>query len=263
MHRFRFAVAARCLKLPLREALPAASALGVQGVQFDVREELPPTALSETGRRDFLHLVSELGLSIASTTLPLRHPLYAPHELDRRVAAVRKAMEFTSQLRARTLCLRIGRIPTEADAPDRKLIRELLADLAAYGNHVGVALALTPVNDAAEPLRDLLAEIQTGPVGVDFDPAHCAMTGRSTTEWLRTVHPFVLHVQLRDGVRELDGAGVECAVGSGAVDWVELLALLGEMDYAGWLTALRSQGQDPAGDVGRAIRYVNRLLLGT
>jgi sugar phosphate isomerase/epimerase len=260
MQQFRLAVATRTWTLPLVESLRSAVATGATGVQIDVRDELPPTALSETGRRDLLHTLRELGLHVASTVFPLRHPLASEHELDRRLAAIRAAMVFTYQLGANLLCLRAGRLPEDRDSREGRLLHEVLSDLAVHGNHVGVSLALTPTADAAGPLRDWASSITMGHVGVDFDPAHFAQNGQSSTEALRTLYGTVLHVQLRDGVRDLTGGGQETAFGDGAVDWVELLALLGEMDYAGWLTATRHTGDNRPRDVTRAITQVKQLL---
>ena len=170
-------------------------------------------------------------------------------------------MKFAYSIKATTLCLRVGRVPDDAASKEKKLLVEALCDLARYSNHIGTLLAVTPTNDSAETLKSLLDEVKTGPIGIDFDPAHFAMTGRPVAESLRTLHDFVMHVQLRDGIRGIDG-GQEEAVGQGNVDWVEILALLGEMDYRGWLTSIRSQGEDRARDMTRGIKFVRQLLLG-
>jgi sugar phosphate isomerase/epimerase len=68
-----------------------------------------------------------------------------------------------------------------------------------------------------------------------------------------------VHVQARDGVRDLVGQGSEVAVGSGVVNWLELLALFHEADYRGWLTAIRTQGSNPGLDVTRAVQYLQEI----
>ena len=259
MPRIRLAVATRTWPVPLPEAVRAAAKTGATGVQLDVREELPPGSLSQTGLRDFLHTVRELGLSVASTNFPLRHPLASEHQLDRRLAAIREAMQFTYELGAQTVCLPAGRLPEDLASREGTMLHEVLSDLARHGNHVGVTLALTPLGDAAG-LRECIAGIATGPMGVDFDPSQFVQAGLSTTESLRTLHGLVAHVQLRDGVRTLAGGGEETALGQGAVDWIELLALLTEMDYAGWLTAIRNTGDDRPRDVARAVTQVKKWL---
>ncbi len=262
MQPVRWAVATRCWNRPLAETLRDVVDLDVTGLQLDLREELPPTALTESGRRDFLHRLKERGLQVASGWVPLRQPLYSQIELERRMAFLREAMSFAWQLKATTLCFRCGRIPDSFDQGEGQLLIELLSDLAAHGNHVGVTIALTPTSDTTEQLAEVLRRVKTGPIGIDFDPAHFAMSGQSTTEALRLLHASIAHVQLRDGVRELTGGGAETAIGQGAIDWAELLALLGEIDYRGWATAIRTQGPDKPGDIARGLSAVRRLLLG-
>ena len=83
----------------------------------------------------------------------------------------------------------------------------------------------------------------------------------SDLDAFRTLHTHIVHVQARDGVRSLDGMTAETAVGEGMVDWTELLALLFEAGYRGWVTAVRNQGSDRGGDVERAIQYLKAIHL--
>lgn len=262
MPQFRLAVATRCLRQPLLAALKSAAELGVAGVQFDLRNEVVSSELTDTGRRQLRHRISELGLTVSGTTVSLSHPLTDETQLDRRVVAIRAAMTFSYLLGATTLCCKVGAVPADRSSKQRQLLVEVLNDLARHGNHVGTVLCVTPTDDSAEELVALVGEVKAGPVGIDFDPAHFAMTGRSSTEALRTLHAVVSHVQLRDGLRDFSGGGQETAVGQGTIDWPELFALLGEIDYRGWLTAVRTQGDDRGGDVARAVKYVRNLLPG-
>lgn len=262
MHRFRLAVATRCLELPLRTALQVAADCGAEGVQFDLRDELRPAELSESGRRDLRHLLEELGLQVAGTTFALRRALADEYELDRRIAALKQAMTWSFALEARVLTVRIGRLPTDEHSREAQTLREIVDDLARYANHSGVSLAFTPARDSAADLQQIVSAIQSGPIGIDYDPAQLVMAGHDPVAALRTLHAFIHHVQLRDGLSDIDGSSAETPVGQGAVPWLEVMATLGEIEYAGWLTAIRSQGNDKAADLRRALVFVRRLLLG-
>ena len=248
--------------MPLRAALQAAAECGSTGVQFDLRDELPPTALTESGRRDLRHLLDELGLQVAGATFPLRRSLTDEYELDRRIAALKQAMSWAFNLSARVLTFRIGHLPIDQNDPQTVVLREILDDLARHANHVGVTLAISPGRESAAELNQTLSAVQSGPLGVDFDPAQFAMAGHDPVAALRTLHALTYHVQLRDGFAELDGGGAETAVGQGSVPWIEMLATLGEIEYSGWLTAIRTQGADKASDLRNAIASIQRLLLG-
>jgi sugar phosphate isomerase/epimerase len=262
MYQFRLAVATRCFRQPLLDSLLSATQLGIEGVQLDVRNEVVASQLTDTGRRQFLHRLTELNLTVSGASFPLTRPLTDGAEIDQRFTELRDAMTFAYSLKAKTLCCKIGRIPEDRESKPRKLLVEVLNDLARHANHIGTVLCITPTNDSAEDLLGLINEVKAGPMGIDFDPAHFALTGRSTSDALRTLHAVTMHVQLRDGFRGFDGGGQEAALGSGVIDWTELLALLGEIDYCGWLTAIRNQGDDRAADINRAVKQIRKLLLG-
>jgi sugar phosphate isomerase/epimerase len=261
MHHLRLALATRCLHLSFPQVLRAAAAGGVPAVQFDVREELRPGELTETGIRQLLHHLDELGLRVASTFFPTRRSYYEEDQLDARVAATRIAMKFAWQLKSRVLVLRIGRIPQDEESKDRQVLCDVINDLARYGNQVGVSLALTPTHDSIETLATFVSGIQSGPVGVNFDPAAFLLAGESPAAAYRRLHNLILHVTARDAIRDIDGTGIEVPVGRGEVDWVELLALLEESAFSGWTTVVRTQGEDKAGDVLRAVQYLKNVGL--
>jgi len=262
MHHLRVALATRNLKLPLPQALVAAARAGAQGVQFDLREEVRAGELTETGCRQLLHQIDEIGLRVASTIFPTRKSLFDEEQLDARVAAIRAAMKFAWQLKCRIRVIRAGRIPTDRESKDYQLLRDVMTDLTRHGNQVGVSLALSPTQDSPETMADFVGAIQSGPIGINFDPAAFLMAGHAPSPAYRKLHTLITHVTARDAIRDAEGAGLEQALGRGEVDWFELLALLEESAYSGWTTVLRTQGDDLSGDALRAIQYLKNVGLG-
>jgi sugar phosphate isomerase/epimerase len=260
MPPLRIALATTCLKLPLRESLRAAASLAAQAVQFDARDEVRPGELTETGRRQLLHALDELGLSIASLAFPTRRSFYDEEQLDARVSAVKRALDHAWQLRARVLTVRIGKIPEDRESKPYRLLFDVVSDLARHGNQVGATLAVTPSHDSPQALNEFLGAIKTGPIGIDFDPAVFVMAGHNAAEALRALHTYVLHFTARDAIRDIDAGGLETALGRGEVDWIEILPLLDEINYAGWVTVNRTQGDDRAGDAARAIQYLKNVM---
>jgi sugar phosphate isomerase/epimerase len=242
--------------------MQTAAAMGATGVELDLRNEVSAEDLSQTGRRQFTHFLGEHGLSVAAGTFPLRSSLADPDRLDARLEAVKRAMEFAYQLGAKVLTVRLGRVPNDPASTVHQSLLEILDDLAGHGNRVGTTLALTPARDSAETLKTLVDTVTGGPLGVHLDPAVFVLGGHDPTAAFRILHPTVLHVQLRDAVRDVDGGGVEVPVGRGEVAWDELLALFDESGYRGWLTAERTAGNDRAGDLERAMKYVRNVALG-
>jgi sugar phosphate isomerase/epimerase len=262
MQLLKIAAAAHCFPGDLKQSLQAIARIGVRGVQFDGRTELKPSEFSETGRRQLLHLLDELGLRVASLHFPARRALSDPQDLEARVAAVKRVMEFSAQLQARVVTLRVGRIPDDAESNPYVLLRDILNDLCRHGNHVGSTLAITPTSDSATTLRRLCSDVREGPIGVNFDPAVCVMSGLPVGETMRELHDLLVNVQVRDAIRDIDGGGQEVPVGRGEVDWQEFLALIEETSYRGWLVVDRTRGEDQAGDVTRAVQYLREVANG-
>lgn len=261
MFDLRIAVATASFRQPIRNAIDSAAQCGARGVQLDARHELKPGELGETGRRQLLHELRERELAVASLTFPLRRALIDPERIDERIAALQKAMELASQLKSRVLTCTVGRIPPDADPGWRQLLA-VLNDVAQYGNHIGVTLAITPAGDDPDRLLALIDGVTQGPVGIDFDPAGCVLSRQDAGATLRALHATVSHIQVRDAIGDVDGVGREMAVGRGEVDWETILALVDEMNYRGWLTVRRTAGEDPLGDCGRAIAYLGNVCRG-
>ena len=259
MDPLRRAVACRCLPPPIRQSIRAAVEIGAKGIQFDVRNELRPADLSDSGRRQLRHDLEIEGLTISSLSFPTRRSLYDPDQLEARIAGLKQTLEFAYQLRVPIVVARVGAIPQEKDSPEFKSLIEVLNEVARHANRVGATLAITPTRDSAADLKDLIDRVKDGLVGVNFDPAVFAMCGRDAVAAFRELHKHVLHITARDGVRDIDGSGQEVALGRGDVDWPELLALLTEADYRGWLTVDRSHSDDITRDAERALAYLQNV----
>lgn len=231
-------------------------------MQFDVRYELNPRELGETARQQLLHYLSERGLVLAGLSFPLRHAIAAPEHLDSRVEALLKAMNFAGELGGRTLIVPLGSAPPQPDTEDEKQLLDVLRDLARQGNHLGVTLCLTSRGDQVDRLRQLLDGIKEGPLGIELDPAAAVLMQQSSATAVRTLHQYVRHVQIRDAIRDTTGFGKEVIVGRGEVEWEELAAVLFEVEFKGWLTVVRTQGDDRLGDSQNAVTYLGNLFPG-
>ncbi len=259
MQLLRFAVATVNFEQPLKQALKTALDTGAQGVQFALHKELRPDELTDTGRRQFLHYLDELSLQMSSLHLPMRRELTDLDQLDERLAEIRKMLDFAWSLKVPHVTLRIGRIPTDVESKEYEILRQVLNDLARYSNHVGSTLCLIPTNDSADSMLQMLTAVTAGPMGVDFDPASFVTAGQNPIKALRLLHAHVLHVQGRDAMRDIDGTGLETSLGRGQVEWDELMALLLEIPYRGWITINRTQGDHRIMQSADAIKYLTEI----
>src|SRR5688572_25122698 len=122
----KIGIQTRSLGQPLRRALQMASQLGADGVEIDVRRELPIGELSQTGLRQFRKLLAELRLEVSAASFPTRRGYGEPVDLERRVLATQSALQFAHALGTGILINRIGRVPSEEDDPQFAMLLEVL-----------------------------------------------------------------------------------------------------------------------------------------
>ncbi len=252
----KICVATRSLRCPLRTGLELAGRLGADGVELDLRSELPLTELSPSAIRQLRKLLEDLRLRVGVASFPTRRGFGDPAELDRRLEATRAAMKGAGQLGAKVLVVRLGPVPAQADSPAHTLLVESLTSLARHGEHVGVRLALVASGASIDPLPALLAELPSESLGVSIDPAELLADGHSPGGAAALLGGSLLHLYATDAVRDLSSKGaVVVELGRGSVDWPEFLAQLEEHDYQGWATLLLREGGS-LGELENAIRYL-------
>lgn len=294
----QFAVASEDFGRDLRRSIAAASRTRVSGVRLNARTEIPADQFSETALRQLSLYLQEHRLRTAGLMFSTRHALHDPRHLPQRLDGIRTAMPLARRLGTAEMIVRCGRIPdprgTDSTAPagtptnssvdslknplafapqsgtasgptdaqQFELLAELLNDLARYGNRVGCTLQLQLSAYQPDRVQELLGRVKDGPVGIVFDPATCVMTGSDPVSTYRDLYRTVGYIRARDAVRDVDGAGVEVAVGDGVVEWLELLPTLAEADYSGWVCIERTGGEDRVADVQSGVARLQRLIPG-
>src|SRR5262249_39359240 len=116
MNRLKIGIRLEPLGLPLRKALRFVQSLGVGGVQLAPVGDLPPSRLSETGRREFRHLLRSYNLELTALGCPLRRGLDVAEDQQPRLEHVRKVTQLSFDLGARRVVIEAGRVPTKEEA---------------------------------------------------------------------------------------------------------------------------------------------------
>ncbi len=257
MSRLRCSVALSLFGRSLKPALKRASVSGASGVTVDTRHGVTPSEFSASAIRHLRKFLDELGLELAVATFPTRRGLADRRDLEARVEAIKGALAFARTLGVNRVTLHTGPVPRdeedEAGHNGRELLLEVLCDLARHGNQVGSLPVLELGATGPETVRDLFGQVDTGPLGLDLCPATWTGRGHDPVSVFRELYDVVNHVRVGDAIRHSDGSYDRVPVGHGEVAWDEMLAVLSEAEYSGWLTAGTSGGDDPARDATRAI----------
>ena len=261
MNRLKIGVRLESLGLPLRRALAEAARLGVSGVRLDAVGDLSPNRLSETGRREFRHLLRSHNLELAALGCPLRRGLDAADDQQPRIDHVRKVMTLAFDLGPRVAVVEAGRVPDEGEDERGRLLTESLTALAAHGDRVGATLALETGLESGEALSAYLSRFDSGSLAANLDPANLLMHGFDVYESARALNRRVVRVDAKDArLVGTSRTAQEVALGHGDIDWMQFLAVLEEIEYRGWLTVEREGGDRGLADVEAGVAFLRRFV---
>ena len=77
---------------------------------------------------------------------------------------------------------------------------------------------------------------------------------------MRALAAHVLHVHATDATRDLSlGRGIEVPLGRGSAEFPELLAVLEEHQYRGYITVERKDTDDPLSEMKQAVTFLRNL----
>lgn len=239
--------------------LETAARLGAAGVRLDVRRQLRPGDLTQTGLRQFRKQLDDLNLRVAGLSFATRRGYACADDLDRRMAATRDALEMAHRVGTSLVSLQIGPVPAEDDSTLATLLGAL-SDLGAHSDRVGAVIAVRTVGLTAADLSRLLDKLPAGTLGLDLDPAGLIVSGDSPLHVAEELGSHVAHVTVRDAVRDpIEGHSLEVVLGRGTADFPVLLGTLAQYDYRNWLTIAGTGGEDPQTELGNAVKYLTSL----
>ena len=248
------------LRLPLKQGLLTARNLGAEAVEIDARNELRPQDLSHTGVRQVRKMLEDLNLRVSAITFRTRRGYHVADDLERRLEATRQALRMAYDLGTNVVVNHIGRVPQETDTGALSTMVDALSDLGRYSQKVGAFLSAETGSESGPELAALIARLPPGAIGVDFNPAKLILSGHSPTEAMRALAPHVLHMHASDATRDLAlGRGIEVALGRGSAEFPELLAILEEHQYRGYITVERREADSPVAEIGQAVQFLRNL----
>jgi sugar phosphate isomerase/epimerase len=261
MNRLKLGVHLPSLGLPLRRGLQEIERLGVTGVQLDATGDLAPRNLSQTGRREVLHLLRGHNLELTALGCPLRHGLDTAEGQEARIEHVRKVLSLSFDLGARVVVVQAGRIPEKADEPTGRRMTEALLALGHHGDRTGTVLALETGLDSGAVLRQFLDGLDTGGLAADLSPANLLLHGFDPYESTRALRGRIAHCHARDArTASASRSAQEVPLGHGDIDWMQFVAVLEEVEYRGWLTVERQSGENRLADIAEGVKFLRRLV---
>ncbi len=261
MSRLKIGIRLESLGLPLRRALQEAERLSVSGVQVDAAGDLAPDRLSQTGRREFRHLLRAHNLELTAVGCPLRRGLDDAEQQEARIDHVKKVLSLSFDLGPRIAIVQAGHVPDKDDDPRMRLLSEALQALGGHGDRVGSTLALETGLESGAALAAFLARFDTGSLGVNLDSANLVMNGFDPYEGSRALRGKVVHAHAKDARQATaNRTAQEVPLGHGDIDWMLFVSVLEEIDYNGWLVVEREGGDNRVADVEAGVKFLRRFV---
>lgn len=273
-----------CFKKSLVEGIELARSLGIDGVQiYATSGEFSPSILTVDGKRRIKGLLCDNGLEISALCGDTGgYGFERAEDNAERVELTKRIVDLAAEFGAKAVTTHIGVIPADKTHARYSAMLDALAECGLYAKKSGVTLAIETGPEKAATLLQFLKDTDGG-VGVNLDPANFTMvTAQDPVEAVHMLKDYIVHTHAKDGVKLSDDltpeevyhafavGGVdalnactgfkELPLGEGKVDWQAYLAALKSIGYDGYLTIERETGEDPVGDVCRAVDFLKARL---
>ncbi|MCC6423045.1 MAG: sugar phosphate isomerase/epimerase [Phycisphaerales bacterium] len=245
-------------------AARAASAAGFAGILFDsAGPRLDLTTLSNTGIREFRHILSAANVKLTALRAPIDPKGFSPgSDIDRQLNRIEKTLRAAADLKAPLVCLDIGPLPpdpqpttprptiTPAQAgliliptldaapplqptPPAKIDPQFIAQvdgaLAELGNRAdrfGIPLAFHSERSSFASLMRALRQADCPWFGINLDPVSLLQDQWDIDQVFSAAGPQILHLRARDALRGDQNRIQPTPIGAGDVDWPHLMANL-------------------------------------
>lgn len=279
MYNFPIGVMLDSFRKPPKEALLLAAASGADGIQlYATHGELAPESMDAAARRDFRSRVADAGLKISAVCGDLgcgfANAALNP-ELIRRSKLI---MELAKELGTDIVTTHIGVVPADKKAARYAIMQDACGELARYANDLGSHFAVETGPERSEVLKEFLDGLGSKGVAVNFDPANLVMVAGERPETaVKNLGEYIVHTHAKDGrqifyrdpevifgIKPDDGikqpSFEELPLGEGDVNFPQYLTALEATGYRGYLTVEREVGNDPCGDINKAVKYLRSVI---
>jgi len=280
MYDFPIGVILDSFRLPVREALSAASALGVEGIQiYATHGDFSPRSLTSSRRKEFLDMVKSHGLTISALCGDLGHGFGDAAKNRGLIEESKRILDLAKELETDIVTTHIGVVPSESDHERYKIMQDACFELSLYADSLNAHFAVETGPEKAVVLKGFLDDLGSKGVAVNLDPANFAMvTGDDPVAAVYILKDYIVHTHAKDGRKLMDKdpeiiyrildeeiktgrSFVELPLGEGDVDFPDWLRALDDIGYRGFLTIEREVGQNPAADIGEAVKFLRRLII--
>lgn len=256
-------------------ALDKAAAVGAKGIQvYATHGEMSPEQMTAEKRREFLKRVKDHGLTVSALCGDLGHGFNDPELNPDLIERSKRIVDLAKDLETDVITTHIGVVPDDPKHPRYAIMQDACSQLAAYADEMQAHFAVETGPELAVTLKGFLDSLHSKGVAVNLDPANFVMvTGDDPVQAVYTLKDYIVHTHAKDGKRLIkvspevlygmedaemlkDPSFIELPLGEGDVDFPAYLKALNDIGYTGFLTIEREVGDDPEGDIRKAVEFL-------
>ena len=274
MYHFPIGVILDSFRTDIPTALDKAVSVGAQGLQvYATRGEMSPDELTGQKRKDFKKAVEDHGLAISALCGDLGQGFGNPKKNPELIEKSKRILDMAVELGTNVVTTHIGVVPADPRHPRYQILQDACGQLAEYADSLNAHFA---IETGPTTLRCFLDGLHSTGVAVNLDPANFVMvTGDDPVKAVYTLREYIVHTHAKDGIQcyaeapEVVYSGhseddvivtspafIEEPLGEGAVDFDRYLKALEDIGYKGYLTIEREVGDDPEGDIRKAVQFL-------
>ncbi|MBQ7335909.1 MAG: sugar phosphate isomerase/epimerase [Clostridia bacterium] len=281
MYQFPIGVVVESFRKEIHDAIRAASALGLDGIQmYGTRGDFAPENFTKERRHELLNFAKDHGVKFSAICGDFGHGFMDRESNKIYVERSKRVVDMALELETNIVTTHIGVVPEDKNAERYKVMQEACFELAQYADSVDAHFAVETGPETSAVLGDFLDSLGSCGVGVNLDPANLVMvTGDDPVRAVHRLKKYIVHTHAKDGVMlqrtnpeyiyrvipmpedmERIDAFREMPLGEGHVDFAAYLKALEAIGYKGFLTIEREAGDDPAKDITAAADYLRKII---
>jgi len=244
-------------RLGVTAGIKKAAEIGADGFQIYVTKgEMAPENMDAAARETFKQMVADQGLVISALCADYGWGFLDAAKNTELVAKSKQCVDLAVDLGTSIITTHIGKLPEDKTDPQYAVCQEAVTDLGKYAAERGIAFATETGPESPESLRDFLELVDSPGIKVNYDPANFCMKGFDQLGGVLVLKDYIVHTHAKDG---LTNQSKEMPLGEGDVNFPKWVALLDEVGYDGFLTIEREVGDDPVGDITKAVEFLRTL----
>ena len=256
---------------------------GVKGVHLTANTgAFAPDNIDAAGRRELLRYVHNLGVEItavmASASPAGAIDLGEAEAYQENISWAKRLLQLVADLECGIWGAHVGVMPWDTDSPRWNNVVAAMQEIAEYGEQVGACLAIETGPEPPRVLKRLIDTVGSEAIRVNYDPANLiiwpsllaekrgeeydqqrALDDFQPVEGAKLLGPYVVHTHAKDALVYPGGKYQEVPLGEGWVDWPRYIRYLEEAGYDGYFAIEREVGEDPVGDIQRAVDFLRSL----